>query len=158
MQEITEAVAATLRRDEGWRDQPYSDHLGFLTIGYGFLIDPRKGGRIPRPVGEFWLRFEINDRTEQLRQRWPSFSWQPDDVRIALVNMAFQLGVNGVLNFRNMISALERGDRIAAGHHARDSRWYRQTPVRAERVARLLEGSPTNDEPHGDRDDSIRRP
>jgi len=142
LEERIDRVSADLRGDEGWREQPYNDHLGYLTIGYGFLIDPRRGGRIPRPVGEFWLRWEIEHRMEELGRRWPPFHRQPEDVQAALLNMAFQLGVGGVLRFRRMLAALAEGDRQTAGKEARDSNWYRQTPKRAERNALLIEGPP----------------
>ena len=138
---LRDDLMADLRRDEGFLPHAYQDHLGYWTLGYGFLIDQRKGGRIPKSVAEFWLRYEINDREAQLQSRWPAYDDQPEDVRRALLNMTFQMGVDGVLGFKNMLKALERGDRIEAADHARDSKWRQQdTPERAERVCRLLEG------------------
>lgn len=138
---MLDKIMSDLRSDEGWRESVYQDHLGFWTLGYGFMVDERKGGRIPRPVAEFWLRYEVNDREEQFRSRWPAYERQHDDVRRALINMSFQMGVDGVLEFKNMLGALERDDRIEAAGHARDSKWHRSdTPERAERVCRLIEG------------------
>ncbi len=36
-------LTADLKNDEGWRPFAYQDHLGFWTLGYGFLIDQRRG-------------------------------------------------------------------------------------------------------------------
>jgi lysozyme len=140
MDEITFKAAQQLYRDEGWRPYAYRDHLGFLTLGYGFLIDERKGGRIPQPVADFWLRWEIEDRRRQLRDRLPWFENQPEQVQVALINMAYQLGVPGLMNFRRMLAALSRGDRVAAAEEALDSQWARQTPQRAARVAADIRG------------------
>lgn len=139
---MTDELLADLRRDEGFVPHVYDDHLGYETIGFGFLVDERKGGRIPRPVAEFWLRYEVNEREAQIKARWPAYERQPDDVKRGLLNMAFNLGVDGVLSFKRMLRSLEDGNRHGAGIHARDSKWWREdVPERAERVCRLIEGT-----------------
>ena len=129
-----------VRDDEGWRAFPYEDHLGYLTIGYGFLIDPRKSEGLPKPVAEWWLNWLVESRIAAMTARWPPFATQPEEVQLALLNMSYQLGVNGVLNFRKMRAALERGDRAEAKVQALDSEWARQTPERAQRVADAIGG------------------
>lgn len=129
-----------LEQDEGWRAEPYKDSRGLWTIGWGFLIDVRKPIKLPREVGNHWLRFEVESRYMELLDRWDAFDEQPEDVQRALTNMAFQLGVSGVLNFKRMIAALEAGDRETAAVEAMDSRWAQQTPQRAKRVAALIRG------------------
>jgi len=138
---LTDELLDDLRRDEGWSPFAYKDHLGYWTLGYGFMVDERKGGRIPRPVAEFWLQYEVNDREAQIKKRWPPYERQPDDVKRGLLNMAFNLGVDGLLGFKKMLRALEDGNRRGAGIHARDSKWRREdVPERAERVCKLIEG------------------
>ena len=136
-----EPIKAQVRDDEGWDPFPYPDHLGFQTIGYGFLIDKKKGGGLPRVVAEFWLDYLIDERINHFRRRWPPFDKQAPVVQNALLNMSYQLGVNGVLNFKQMIRALERGDRAEAKRQALDSVWATQTPERAQRVAAVIGGS-----------------
>lgn len=135
-----DGILADLRNDEGWRPFAYQDHLGFWTIGYGFLVDERKGVGLPKPVAEFWLQYAVNERLAELRRRWPAFDAQHKDVQRALGNLVYQLGVNGVLGFRKMLAALEAGDRTAAAEAALDSKWHQQTPARAKRVAALIRG------------------
>jgi lysozyme len=132
-----------LRRDEGFRSFPYGDSHPdkYQTIGYGFLIDERKGVGLPRPVAEFWLRYAVNERLAELQRRWPAFKDQPPDVQRALGNMAYQLGAAGVIAFKKMLAALEAGDRIAAADAALDSKWATQTPARTQRVVALLKGA-----------------
>ena len=133
-------VRADLIRDEGWRPHVYRDTLGWLTIGYGFLVDARRGGGLPQHIADAWLDDLIAQTAHLLRSRWPAFDDQPEDVQRALVNMAYQLGVSGLLNFRRMLAALERNDRAEAARHALDSRWAIQTPNRATRIAALIRG------------------
>jgi lysozyme len=137
----TDALLDTLKGDEGWSPYVYNDTEGFATVGYGFLIDARKGVGLPRPVAEFWLRYAVNERLEALSKRWPAFASQPEDVQQALGNLAYNIGVAGVLGFAKMLGALERGDRKEAAEHLLDSKYATQVPNRAGRVARLLRGA-----------------
>lgn len=138
----TDALLATLREDEGFSSYVYNDHLGFRTLGFGFLVDSRKGVGLPRPVAEFWLRYAVNERVDALKKAWPAFDAQPEDVQQALANLAYNIGVKGVMGFSKMLGALERGDREEAAEHLLDSRYATQVPNRAGRVAQLLRGAP----------------
>lgn len=137
----TDALLDTLRADEGFSPFVYDDSEGFATVGYGFLIDAEKGVGLPRPVAEFWLRYAVTERLEALTKRWPAFNSQPADVQLALGNLAYNIGVSGVLGFAKMLGALERGDRHEAAEQLLDSRYARQVPNRAGRVAKLLRGA-----------------
>jgi len=136
-------IVSDLKHDEGWRAEPYQDHLGFWTIGYGFLIDGRKSVRLPQEVGEFWLNFLVGERIKALNDALPWLSAQPDDVQRALVGMAYQMGVAGVLKFEKALDALKAGNRLLAANEALDSTWAKQTPERASRVAAMIRGVPT---------------
>jgi lysozyme len=138
---MRQQLRADLIRDEGWRPHVYQDTLGFWTIGYGFLVDATKGGGLPQDVADFWLDRVIAETITLLRHRWPAFDSQPEDVQRATANMAYQLGVAGLMNFRKMLAALERGDRVEAARQALDSRWAIQTPNRARRIVALIRGS-----------------
>ena len=138
---MSDELLADLRRDEGWRPCAYPDHLGYLTIGYGFLIDPDRSGGIPRPVAEFWLRYAVNEKLGDLRKKWPAFDSQPAEVQRALGNMAYQLGVGRLLQFQKMLDALSVANRSLAAEEALDSTWAKQTPSRAQRVAALIKGA-----------------
>lgn len=129
-----------LKTDEGWEPSAYKDHLGYLTIGWGFLIDDRKNGEIPVEIAEQWLLHAAMVRWNSLIENHPWMLDQPEDVQRALGNMAYQLGVGGVGNFKNMLNALHAGDRSLAATEALDSRWAVQTPERAKRVTDLMRG------------------
>jgi lysozyme len=135
---LKDALVSDLKTDEGWRGSAYEDHLGFLTIGYGFLIDERRGGAIPEAVAEFWLKFILERNADELVARIPWIAAQPEPVQRALQNMAYQLGVNGLMQFRKTLAALRAGDYNQAADEALDSRWARQTPNRAARVVALF--------------------
>lgn len=128
-----------LRRDEGEVLHAYPDHLGYLTIGVGVLIDKRKGGGITAEESAMLLGNRIKSKEAELRKALPWFD-RLDRVRqAALLNMAYQLGAAGVMGFYSMLAAL-RDERWAdAEQHALDSKWAKeQAPARAKRVARQL--------------------
>jgi len=127
-------IVEDLKRHEGLRLHAYQDHLGYWTIGYGRLIDERKSGGISKAEAEHLLANDI-DRVARRLQHETGFRNAPSPVKRALVNMAFQLGVTGLLGFKRMWAALEQRDYERAAEEALDSRWAEQTPNRAEEVA-----------------------
>lgn len=125
-----------LKGDEGVKPQAYQDHLGFWTIGVGRLIDSRKGGSGLRPYEiDFLLQNDIDDRIEQLTRRLPWFQNLDDARRGVLLNMAFQLGVDGLMEFKNTLSLVEQGKYREAAENMLKSKWATQTPARANRLA-----------------------
>ena len=129
-----------LKADEGWVPFAYQDHLGFWTIGHGFLIDQRKNGHIPEHIAEEWLRYAANEKWQRLATHHPWLLDQPEKIQRAVANMAYNLGVMGVLKFKKMLAALEAGDRELAAKEALDSRWAEQVPNRAKRVTDMIRG------------------
>ena len=137
---MIEHLIEDLKSDEGWRPFAYQDHLGFWTIGFGFLIDERRGGELPLEIAEDWLIYAATKRWDELLLKLPWLIDQPGAVQRAVANMAYQLGVNGVGNFAKMLSALKSGDRQTAEREALNSKWAKQTPARANRVATMMRG------------------
>ena len=130
-----------LKNDEGFEPSAYKDTLGYLTIGYGFLIDDRKGGKIPTHIAEDWLRYAAVIRWNRLLCAKPWLEDAPEAVQRALGNMTYQLGVDGVLGFRKMLRALEQHNWKLAKEEGLDSEWAKQTLSRAKRVTDLMMAS-----------------
>ena len=134
------SIEDDIRAEEGWKAHVYPDSLGYATIGYGFLVDSRKGQGLPKEVADFWLRWVVLETEGELIKRWPPFFSQPNEVKRALLNMAYQMGVDGLLGFHQMLSALENEDRAEAAAQILDSKFHQQTPARAERMAGIIRG------------------
>lgn len=133
-------------RHEGLRLVPYTDSEGYWTIGCGHLISDDK--TIPyslalRLSGAPWtesmaydqLDKDIAAKQRELDRYLPAMRNWPPAWQDAVTEMAFQLGVSGVLGFHKMIAALLQGDGVSAYKHALDSKWAEQTPQRAKEVA-----------------------
>jgi lysozyme len=86
------------------------------------------------------LQNDIEDKQKRLEQ----FPWYVglDEVRrAAITNMAFNLGVSGLLRFPHMIAALAVQDWATANSEMLNSAWSRQVGDRANRLAlQILRG------------------
>jgi lysozyme len=145
------SVEETLKQEESWRASVYDDATGqpitkgtlvqgYPTIGFGMCVDAFKGTPMPKEVGELWLQMLEAEKRAGLTAQWQPFLSQPAEVRDALVLMAYQLGVEGVLGFKLMLAALAKNDREAAAVAALNSQWHVQTKDRCERVADMIRG------------------
>ena len=124
-----------LRRDEGERLSAYQDHLGFWTIGVGILIDARKGGGLLPEESEFIFQNRLKLLNSELEKRLPWIKKLDPARRGVLVNMAFQMGVAGLLGFKNTLALIERGEYEKASREMLGSKWAQQTPARANRLS-----------------------
>ena len=139
LDENTILLIKELERDEGRVLHAYQDHLGYWTIGIGRLIDKRKGGGISNEEADLLKK---NDIIKVQRQLDESLSWWRtlDPVRQrAIQNMCFQLGIGGLLKFKDSLAYVKAGDWKKAGSNLRQSLWYKQTTNRAERVIKMIE-------------------
>ena len=128
-----------LKADEGVEHNAYPDSLGFLTIGVGRLVDKRKpGGGLRDYEIDFLLQNDIDDRIEQLTRRLPWFQNLDDARKGVLLNMAFQLGTDGLMEFKNTLALVEAGDYPASAKAMLQSKWATQTPKRAYRLAKQM--------------------
>lgn len=124
-----------LRRDEGEKLSAYQDHLGFWTIGIGRLIDSRRGGGISTDESTMLLRNDIARIRVELLQRLPWFVHLDPVRQGVLMNMAFQLGINGLMAFQDTLGKVQTGDYAVAADKMLQSKWATQTPERAKRLS-----------------------
>lgn len=137
--------------EEGFRAKPYKDSLGYPTIGYGIKLANKNANidnfecEIPEPVARLWLEYHASKEEARLCK----YSWfidQRKDVQDILVSMCYQLGLSGLLGFKNMIKALSVNDIGTAATEALDSKWARSdSPNRAQRHARVIKGESIDD-------------
>jgi lysozyme len=127
-----------LIRDEGSVSHAYEDSLGFLTIGVGRLIDSRRGGGLAPDEIEYLLTNDIIQKTAQVLEALP-WAKELSEPRLGvLINMAFQLGIDGLLRFHRMLGSVEDGQYSEAVMEMLDSLWAQQTPKRSARLAKQM--------------------
>ena len=137
---MIEQLTAQLRRDEGTRATAYKDSMGWLTIGVGRLIDSRKPGSGLRPDEiDYLLRNDIADRMQALQKALPWFAKLDQARQGVLINMAFQLGTDGLLAFRQTLGLVRDGKYAEAAVQMLKSKWATsQTPERAHRLSQQM--------------------
>lgn len=139
-------IIEMLEKEEGYRERAYYCSEGYPTIGIGWKIgskgqplDDFKVMRICKRAAREQLNNEVDVIERSLFREIPCYKLLNRNRQMALISMAYQIGVAGLLKFKKMIAALEAKDWAKAADEAMDSRWYKQTPVRAARHANAIE-------------------
>jgi len=146
---IEELMLRLLKRDEALRLDPYKDSEGYWTIGIGHLIDSRKGGKLPSwvepafPITEQaayeMCRQKIRLTLIELNTKLPQFVELNEVRQAVLCSMAYQMGIGGLLKFRNTIEYITKHDWENAGDEMLISKWFnQQTPARATRLSKAM--------------------
>lgn len=140
------SVTADLQRDEGLRLLVYDDAtgkpltpgmtvIGHPTIAYGRALDVRG---ITAGEAAAWLSDDIAAFDSELTQRLPVYATLNLVRQRVMIEMAFNLGVVGLLQFHNMLDALARGDWLHASAEMICSHWFKQVGDRARRLSALM--------------------
>jgi len=136
---LNENLTRQLTGDEGTKATVYKDSLGFWTIGVGRLVDPAKAGSgLRQSEITFMLANDINERTEALQRLLPWFNTLSEARQAVLLNMSFQMGVDGLLAFKNTLAMVKRSDFKGAAAAMLNSKWATQTPARAKRLSEQM--------------------
>lgn len=142
---------------EGKRNYVYDDSRGIPTVGIGFNLNRKNAESILRMFGvnyqsvldgervsdeviykifEEDVKYAIG-RTEDLV---PSFDRQPDEMKLVLVDMCFNLGHVGLSKFRKFLAAVDQRDYTKAASEMIDSRWYHQVGNRSKKLVGIVNG------------------
>lgn len=125
-----------LFRDEGVRLKPYKDSVGKLTIGVGRNLTDVG---ISMAEADLLLDNDITRAAAAVMARIP-FAASLGEVRFAvLVNMAYNLGIAGLMKFTQFLADVEKGDFAVAAVEMLNSTWAQQVGARAERLSKQLE-------------------
>lgn len=134
---------------EGFREKPYYCTKGRQTIGIGHNLEARdftpeelkavgdwKKG-ITKNAAFMILRNDIEICLKDLRKL--GFWYYLDNERqYALLDMCYQLGWQGLSKFRQMLEAIRTKNYDRAARECLASTYAKQTPKRAQRIARLI--------------------
>jgi lysozyme len=140
------ALLADLENDEGYRIEPYDDATGksilpgssvkgnvTLLFGWCPAKHPLSLDRAKVVLG--WL---ADDVTELLVEVLPWINTLSDARQRALTNMAYNLGVSGLLKFDQFLSLLQQDKCEEAADDLATSVWFSQVGDRAKRIQTLI--------------------
>jgi lysozyme len=123
-----------IKKSEGFVGTVYKDHLGIDTIGIGTRMP------LSETEAELILEHRLNDKINHILQEKPIVMTLSQERQEVIFEMCYQLGVGGVLKFKNMWTAIESNDFAQASVEMLDSKWHEQTPQRAEALAKEMGG------------------
>jgi lysozyme len=132
-------IIQQLKNEEGVIPHAYQDSLGFWTIGVGRLIDQRKGGQLYPDEIEYLLANDVKRKTDGLNDALPWFHLLDERRQAVLIQMAFQMGLKGLLAFSTTLSHVRVGRYDEAAVAMLESVWAKQTPERAKRFSKQME-------------------
>ena len=129
-------IKAQLVRHEGLRLKPYRCTAGKLTIGIGRNLEDRG---ISQKEAYAMLEQDIVDCEQRLIDEIPQIYTKLDEVRQSvLLNMCFNLGIKGLLEFKNTLAFIDAGDWERAANGMLASKWAKQVGMRAIELSELM--------------------
>lgn len=125
-----------LRIHEGERLKPYKCTAGKLTIGIGRNLEDRG---ITQAESSFLLENDIQDFTDRLYEIHPWINELNDVRQRVLVDMCFNLGLNGLLKFKKTLGAVREREYKKAAEMMLQSLWAKQVGQRSRTLAMMME-------------------
>ncbi len=132
---MAETPTEMLARHEGFEGRPYKCTGNKNSIGFGFNLDDW-------PLTPAECLPILESRMRQVRvslaNRLSYFYALPDEAQAVLVNMAYQMGVSGLMGFKRFLAALQAKKYEDAYHEGMQSKWAQQTPNRARELMDII--------------------
>lgn len=136
---LTQQLLDQLERDEGCQLRSYKDSVGVWTIGYGHTEAGLGPGVVwTQKQADAQLVVDATALCGSLDIHLPWVSILSPARRDALHNMAFNLGVHGLLGFNTFLSYMQKGDFPMAALDLKGTKWAGQVKDRAVRLARQI--------------------
>lgn len=121
--------------EEGLRLKPYRCTSGKLTIGVGRNLED-KG--ITEQEAMIMLDADIQYFQFQLATKIKGWKDIHITARLVLIDMAFNMGVAGLLKFKKTLRLIQEGKHNDAAIEMLDSRWANQVGKRATELSKTL--------------------
>lgn len=135
-EDLLNEIKNHVKISEGLSLMPYEDTHQLLTIGYGRCLDIRG---ISKDEAEYLFKNDIDIATKEVRKIINRFDDLPDQAKIVLVDLSFNLGISKLLKFENFLDAIDARDFSKACEELQNSRWWHQVGTRATRNYDLLQ-------------------
>ena len=131
-----------IEADEGCKYETYHCSEGHLTGGIGHLITEWDeeiyagpiGTSIPEEQVQEWFEKDVQTAINDCQNIFNKFDSLPEDIQHVLINMAFQLGGPRLRKFKKLIASVEMEDYREMSLEMEESRWFKQTTNRAQRL------------------------
>lgn len=139
-----------LKRHEGFKLRVYKCTAGHSTIGCGYNLDANpahlkkseiddmmKNG-ISEAKANYLLDLMIAMTETDLVKKLDFFTELSEPLQALLVNMAYNMGVNGLLKFKNTLAHIRTGSYDEAADEMLNSKWAKQVGNRAFELSKQM--------------------
>ena len=130
-----------IKKNEGYKNHIYSDHLGNPTIGYGHLIKKKDvfspGKTYTNKILNKVFEKDLNKAIFDFKKNY-IFKTMPKNAQEVIIEMIFQLGIRKVLKFKKFNFYFKKRYYYLAALEMINSLWYRQTPRRVNKLINIL--------------------
>jgi lysozyme len=130
-----EKLKDSIKKHEGLQLKIYVCPAGKLTIGYGRNVEDRG---ITQKEANMFLENDILDIKLELEDKLPLFKFLDDVRQNVLIEMAFNLGIKGLLQFKKTLEYISIKDYEKASEEMLNSKWANQVGKRAITLSNLL--------------------
>ena len=130
-----EIAIEDIKKHEGFRQFPYRDTVGKLTIGYGFNLDDVG---LSVEESELILADRVAAISADLAATYDYYPSLPKEAKAVLIDMQYNLGKVGLSKFKRMHEAFRDGAYLHAATEMLDSRWAVQVGRRATNLAAII--------------------
>ena len=130
-----------IQQHEGLRLKPYQCTAGRWTIGYGHNLEAHGKSNIESITldeAEKFLDEDISSAENQCRTRIPDFDNLTDVRKAVLIDMCFNLGINGLLGFKKTLTLISQNRFTSAAVEMLDSKWAGQVKSRSSRLSHMM--------------------
>ena len=144
--------------NEGKKREVYKDTEGNNTIGIGFNLEEagnreylfkkhgltyddvvNKGVKLSENQIRDLYNYSMSNAYQDAKLFDPKFDSRPHNVRVAVLDLAFNLGRDKLNTFKKMRKALENDDYNTAAAEMKDSKWFDQVKTRGPRMVGIMQ-------------------
>lgn len=133
---------------EGFNPRRYLCPANKVTQGYGRNLEAlplsskeedelNSDGTVSKEVAKRWLMEEMSNVEAKLSSN-QVYKMLNEVRRAVLLDMAYNMGIAGLYEFRRMFQALKDSDYALASREMKDSKWYLEVGNRSKRNVLLM--------------------
>jgi GH24 family phage-related lysozyme (muramidase) len=127
-------------KSEGYKNKTYFCSKGYPTVGIGHKFE--SGEKILNYYSdkqiEVFFQNDLKEAIQAAQNNFPSFNFQPKEIKLVLVSFCFNLGENGAKKFVKFRKAIHIRNYLMAANELKNSIWYKQVTARANKYIEII--------------------
>jgi len=150
------SIQKMIEFEEGKRLDAYLDSEGVLTVGIGHNLESDSAmdllkrhvklhDKITEDECTALFERDLKNVYASIKRKIPFFDGLEEKYKPVIINMVFQMGINSTLAFKNTLKAMADDRHLAVIEGMKNSKWYKQTPNRVNRLILLVQDKPVKD-------------